>query len=70
MTTTKKQTARNNAFLADVKHIFNKPLFDKATKMVNEWGAEGEAEFRAYLLKWITRDADCVNALGSGKRYY
>ena len=35
-TKTKKQTAGNNLFLADVKHLFNKPLFKLATEMVNE----------------------------------
>ena len=69
---TKKQTAGNNAFLADVKHLFNKPMFAKATAMVNGPAEPeaGEAEFRAYLLENVTSNEDHVNGLGTGKRYY
>ena len=57
-TATRKQTAANNKFLADVKHHFNKPLFALATKMVNADPIGGEAEMRLYLLKNIVRTLD------------
>lgn len=72
MTRTKKQTAGNNAFLADVKHLFNVRLFRMATEMFNSGRPEelAKAEFRAYLRAHITRNEDHIQGLGTGKRYY
>ena len=49
-TRTPKQTAGNNAFLADVRYWFNDPIFREASAILN---ADGEAAARTYLLRFV-----------------
>lgn len=40
-----KQTAGNNATLAKVKALMNKPIFERASKIMNEDGLESTLQF-------------------------
>jgi hypothetical protein len=46
MTSTKRQTAGNNAFLRRVKRVFNAPIFKHVSELVN---AGDEAGARGFL---------------------
>jgi hypothetical protein len=54
-TTTRKQTAANNAFLAKVKRAMNAPIFREASRLAN---AEGEAAARAYVQRFFVSPVD------------
>jgi hypothetical protein len=57
---TRKQTAANNAFLANVKRAFNKPLYAMALELVNgpDGPEAGEVAMRAYLLRNVVTELD------------
>jgi hypothetical protein len=54
-TTTRKQTAANNPFLAKVKRAMNAPIFREASRLAN---AEGEAAARAYVQRFFVSPVD------------
>lgn len=51
-TTTRRQTAANNALLAKVKRVMNGKIFKRAGEILN---AEGEDAARAYLQQFFSR---------------
>lgn len=54
MTTATKQTAANNAILANIKKQMNGPIFKKASEMMNNGG---EAACRAYMGQFFNDEA-------------
>jgi hypothetical protein len=56
-TTTRKQTAGNNPFLAKVKRAMNAPIFREASRLANAEG-EGEAAARAYVQRFFVSPVD------------
>jgi hypothetical protein len=42
-----KQTARNNAFLADVKKLMNRKIFRKVSEILNAYGQDEAQEYLA-----------------------
>jgi hypothetical protein len=66
MTTTKRQTARNNADLARVKRYMNAPIFRRTAELYN---AEGREAARAWLGRFFNDDfrEGCLRAIFDGE---